>query len=36
MTARRIALGAAIWLAVATVVGIVTGRCLRLMGDDDE
>jgi hypothetical protein len=36
MTACTLALGAAVWLVLATVVGIVTGRCLRLMEDDDE
>lgn len=36
MTATRLAIGAAIWLAAATAVGIVTGRCLRLMEDPDE
>lgn len=35
MTARTLALGGVVWLVMATVVGIVTGRCLRLMEDDD-
>lgn len=36
MTARTLALGGVVWLVVATVVGIVTGRCLNLMEERDE
>jgi hypothetical protein len=36
VTVRTVALGAVVWLAVATVVGLVTGRCLSLMEDPDE
>jgi hypothetical protein len=36
VTARTVAIGVVVWLVLATVVGIVTGRCLSLMDDPDE
>ena len=36
MTGRALVIGGAVWLVAATVVGLFTGRCLKLMHDEED